>query len=319
MTTTRTRRITRHLAVIGVAGVAVLSLSGCLSMTANLEVASDATADGTFAIGVQKQAATMLGLTDLAAFEAGIKDPSMTEGSGDLLNTGDCVASETDAEFLYTCTFTDAAFTSGEENPWTITASDDVITFTLVNEASSGEGSELLSGGSLGQLTVDVTFPGEITSIVGEQVTKNSDTSATISAPMTDAVNVTITSKTSGGGGAISTVLIIVGIALLAIILIALVLFLVMRGRGKDTTVPAAAAAPVVDATVVEEAVVAESTDGTIVVEDTIVAEAPDGTAVVEDTIVAEAPDGTAVVEDTIVAEAAPAPAADEEPPPAQG
>jgi hypothetical protein len=40
---------------------------------------------------------------------------------------------------------------------------------------------------------------------------------------------------------------------------------------------------------------------------------------VVEDTIVAEAPDGTAVVEDTIVAEAAPAPAADEEPPPAQG
>lgn len=235
MKTISSRRLSRVLAAGAVGALAVLTLSGCLSMTANLSIDSDAQTSGTFAIGLQKQAASLLGMKDLDTFTSGITSPDVSEGSGDLLSTGDCVASETDAEFVYTCTLTDQDLTT-PDNPWTVTKSDDTITFHMVNQATSAEATdELLQGGALGDLTVNVTFPGEITSVTGDHVTKNSDTTITVAGSLSDAVDVTVTSKATGSGGGTSKVLLIIGIAVLALIVIALVVFLAVRRKGSTT------------------------------------------------------------------------------------
>ena len=299
MTITPTRRFVRGLAAAGAGALAILTLSGCLSMTANLAIDSDAMATGSFAIGVQKQAASLLGMTDIDAFTSGITNPETTGDTGDLLSTGDCAATETDAEFVYTCSFAATAFTS-DGTPWTITKSGDVITFRLVNQSTATDSSsELLQGGSLGDLTVNVTFPGEITSVTGDNVTKSSDTSITIASSMTDAVDVTVTSKATGAGASGSTVgkiLMIVGIVILVIIVIALIAFLVMRRKKVEPAALAAeGAVPVVVGAVVEETVVETIADGTEVVEDTVIAETADGTTVIEEAATADV-----VLEDTV-------------------
>lgn len=279
MRTIAPRRLNRRLALVTVGALAVVSLTGCLSMTADVNVNSDAKASGSLAIGLQKQAANMLGMTDLDSFSSGITSEG-SDSAGSVLTTGECTASETDTDFVYTCAFSEQAFTDPADGPWTITKSGEEITFALVNAGSEGltggeDAADLTGGASMGDLTVNVTFPGEITSVTGTMVEKTSDTTATIKGPMADVFEVTIVSKASGaGGGGIGTILLIVGLVLLAIIVIAVVVALLMRGRKPAPA--AAVVAPVVVAetvtepmAVVEEAVVAEP----VVVEETVVAE----------------------------------------------
>lgn len=239
MTHSPCRRTTRVLAVAAVGVVAVLALSGCLSMTANLSISSDAKTTGTFAIGLQKQAASMLGMKDLDTFTSGITNPDLSEGNGDLL-AGDCTASETDTEFVYTCTLSGDEPASAD-TPWTVTKSGDVITFRMVSTATDDSADDLLQGGTLGQLTAQVTFPGTITSVTGDKVTKDSGTSVTIKAAMSDPVDVTVTSEASATSSP-SRVILIVGVVLLAIIVIALIAFFVTRR--KDDTGSAVVEAP---------------------------------------------------------------------------
>jgi hypothetical protein len=236
----RAARLVRGLAICGTGVLAVLTLSGCLSLTANLAIDSDAKTTGAFAIGLQKQAASMLGIKNLGAFTSGINSPDATEGAGDLLSTSDCAASETDDEFVYTCTLTDADL-SADGNPWTVTKNGNTITFSMVNKgASDDSASDLLQGGSLGQLTVNVSFPGEVTSITGEHVTQDSDTSVSIAAPLSDSVDVTVTSKASGHGGySIALLLILVAAAAIAV-----GVFLVVHRRREQTPPPTDTPAP---------------------------------------------------------------------------
>ncbi len=243
---TTTRRRVRGLAFGAAGAVVVLALSGCLSMTANLTIDSEAQTTGTFAIGLQKQAAGLLGMKDLDTFSSGITSPDVSNGTGDLLTTSDCTPSETDTEFVYTCSLTDAELTS-TENPWTVTKDGDSITFHMVNQATADQtADELLQGGSLGALVVNVTFPGEITSVTGDFVTKNSDTSITVSAALSDQVDVTVVSKSSDSAGGIGTVLLIIAIAVIAIIIIALVAFLITRRKTDGTAaIGAADSAPI--------------------------------------------------------------------------
>ncbi len=235
MSTSGHRKLARAGVILIGGTVAVLTLSGCLSMTANLTIDSEAQTSGSFAIGLEKQAASMLGMTDLDTFASGIKSPDVSSGSGDLLSTGDCAASESDTEFIYTCTLSDADLAGGD-NPWTVTKNGDSITFHMVNTATqSDEGDDLLQGGSLGTLNVNVTFPGEITSMTGEFATKTSDTSVAISSSMSDSVDVTVISKSSGAtSGTLIKVLLIAGIAVLAIIVIVVIAYLVVRRRSDD-------------------------------------------------------------------------------------
>ena len=302
MASTRRRRITRAIALAATSGLAVLTLSGCLSLTANLTVDSDAKATGDLALGLQKQAAGMLGMSDLATFEEGLQSEELTGDGGGVFESGQCTASETDTEFLYTCTFTDTAFATSEDGPWTITKDGDVITFRLVNEGSGGTDDPAadMLGSSMGDMTVNVTFPGPIQSITGDGATKNSDTTATVKVPLSDPADITITSAASSGGG-IGTILLIVGLALLAIIVIGIIVALVLRGR-KSSASSAAIAAPMAGAGAAAGASAmamgaADAPTQTIALEaaETTVVETADGT-VVDETVVEET-----VVDETVV------------------
>jgi len=63
------RRTPRIIGLAGACALVVVTLTGCLKLDADLTVNADATATGTLAIEFQKEAASFLGISDLASFE----------------------------------------------------------------------------------------------------------------------------------------------------------------------------------------------------------------------------------------------------------
>ncbi len=101
--TTRPRKVSRILALAAACGLAVLTLSGCIKVNADLAIDSDATGSGTLSLELQKQAAILMGMTDLDAFESGLTSGDL--GGQGLGAFGTCETSETDEAFVYTCSF----------------------------------------------------------------------------------------------------------------------------------------------------------------------------------------------------------------------
>ena len=235
------RRVTRIAALAGACALAVAALSGCIKVQADVTVNADATASGTVGFAFQKQAATLMGISDLTTFQSQIKEGDLADSGLGTLDS--CEASETDVDFVYSCTFSDQAFTDAT-GIWSIAKQGDNVVFHMVNEGQTGtEGSDaaaLLGDASLGSIDVKVTFPGPITDITGTGATKTSDTTATITGTMMTPYDVTITSESSGGGSSIAQLLVILAaIAVVALIVIVIVVLLVRRRK------PPAADAPV--------------------------------------------------------------------------
>jgi len=286
-------RWTRALGLATGGVAALLLLTGCLSITSDMTINSDAKGTGTFALSLEKKAAQLMGITDLKSFASGIKQDS-TPGAGSIMSDAKCDPSETADSFVFTCTFTNAEFTKTDEL-WTVTKANNQIVFAMKNSPSSGADTsqltDLLGGGSLGDITVNLTFPGPIQSVTGAGVTKNSDTTATVKGSMTDSFDVTITSATSSGPKIGLIIAIVVGLLLLAAIVIGLVLFLVHRSNKRK----AIDGAPV-DAALADTAVpggLPVATAGAVAVQETVATEADaTPTAVVEtvEETVAETP-----------------------------
>lgn len=240
---TPSRSAGRIGALVGIAAVAVLTLTGCIKVDANVAIASDATASGTFGFELQKDAAGFLGISDLSSFEAAIDEGALTDGE-ELETFQDCVTSESDAGYVYTCSFANASFTNPDDL-WQISKDGSNIVFTMTNEGQSAEDAEmtgLLGDAGMGAINVTVEFPGPITSVEGKFAEKTSDTTAKISASMMDALKVTITSEESSGGG-FAVILVVAIAAGVVVLLIVAVILLVMRRRA-GTRSPEAAAEP---------------------------------------------------------------------------
>ena len=257
MRTADRRRYAKAVAIGALAASAMLALTGCLDVKSNLTVTSEGKASGDISLALQKQAASFMGITDKASFESGLTS-DMTGGS-DVFSAGQCVTSETDAAYVYTCSFNDTAFTASDD-PWTIALKDDTIVFHLKsdasNQASAAGSTDLLGGASLGSMTVNVTFPGAIISTTGTGVKQTGDNAATVSGPLTDAFDVTITSETGSGGGIAALIAVLVGVAILVLVVIVAVLLIARRRRPDALASESAFAAP---APGIEEAVAAEA------------------------------------------------------------
>ena len=313
----RTKRIA---GLVGACALAIVGLSGCIKVDADITVNSDATGTGTFAFELQKEAAGFLGISDVEAFEAQMTTGDLAGDSGLGIFDG-CETSESDTGFVYSCSFTDTAFTDPDEGPWTIVKDGDSVVFTMKSEgqadAAATDGADLLGDASMGTITVDVTFPGAITSITGEGAEQTSDTTATVSGSLTENISATITSETGGGGLSLSVLLVLLVLAAVLILIIVVVVVLISRrGKGAPTqtpdvdaaaataAAPAAAAAVVVEETVtetvVEETITETVTDAAPVVEETITETVTDAAPVVEETITETVTDAAPVVEETI-------------------
>ena len=284
MTSRRSRRNIRALGAVAIGAVTVLTLSGCLSVTADVAIDSNANTSGTVAIGLQKSTMEMLGVTfdDFAKdFADKLKDPSATSGDMDGLDPASCTPSQTASEFVMTCDITGGKDAMGED--FTVTKDGDSITLHMTKEglgdlagsdapdledlfgdsgplSGLGGGDDPTSG--LGDLlggaerfmsgatyTVNVQFPGDITSITGEGVKQTSDTSVTISTALTDSLDVTVTSNATPGSRVdvrtVVVILLIVAVAVLLLAVVALVVVLVwLLTRRKGATTAAVIAPP---------------------------------------------------------------------------
>jgi len=265
------RRTTRIAGLIGACTLAIVALSGCIKVDADVTVSAEATGTGTFAFELQKEAAGFLGISDLETFRSELIDGELSADSG--LGVFDqCETSESDTGFVYTCSFTDATFTDPDEGPWTIAKDGDSIVFTMASDAQGDAaatgGDDLLGDASLGSINVDVTFPGAITSITGEGGTKTSDTTATVSGSLTDTINVTITSEAGSSGLTVSALLVVLlAVAVVALIVIVAIVLL-MRRRGSTDSAEEAAVAEAEAAA--ETAVVVETVDSPTEVVETV-------------------------------------------------
>lgn len=311
MKASTTRRPARVLALTAACGLAILSLSGCIKVNADLTIDPEAQGSGTFAFELQKQAAGFLGISDLDGFSSQLTSGDLSQEGFSALGT--CDASETADAFVYTCAFTSTSFTE-EGGMWTIEKKDDSIVFHMVNEGTGdtqgSDASALLGDASMGDITVNVTFPGPIKEITGDGATKTSDTQATISATMTDTLDVTITSGIESGSPISGILVVLVGLAVVALIVIVLIVLLMRRKRPDAVADESAFAAPVAGAAaaaadpatevVADEAVVAEG----VVVEDVVVETiVMDDAGVVEETTVIEEAVVAPVVDEAVVDE----------------
>lgn len=255
MSARRTR--TRIAALSATAVGAMLVLTGCLDVKADLEISPEATANGTISLALQKQAASFMGVSSVSDFEAALNQGDIA-GSTGFVDGGSCQASESDAAFVYSCTFTDTAFTTAGEL-WTITKQDDSIVFALVSagqDTGSGLEADMLAGASLGSITVDVAFPGTIITTTGTGVKQTSDTTATIEGDLTEELSVTITSETGGGMNIAALLVVIVLLAIVALIVVVLIVMIARRRRPDALEGESAFAAP---APGIEDAVAAEA------------------------------------------------------------
>lgn len=241
------RRAPRAAALLGAVAVAIVSLSGCIKVDAEVGIGADATASGTFAFELQKDAASFLGITDLATFESEITEGALTEGD-ELDAFTECTTSESDTGYVYSCTYANTTFTEAD-GLWRITKEGDEIVFTMASPGAGAEAAgaeELLGGASMGSINVDVEFPGPITTVEGDFVEQTSDNAATVSASMMDEIAVTIRSE-AGSGPSLSVILVLViAVAIIVLLVIAVILLVKRRRAGTAPAVSAAAVATAV-------------------------------------------------------------------------
>lgn len=234
----------RVAALAGIAALSVISLSGCIKVDANVAINSDATASGTFAFELQKDAASFLGISDLASFEQQIDEGALTEGQ-ELDSFQECVTGESATGYTYTCTFANTAFTE-PDGLWRIAKEGSIIVFTMASEGAGEDGAEaasMLGDAGMGSIDVTVEFPGTITSVQGDLVEKTSDTSARVKASMMDTIDVTIRSEDGAAQGGVAGIIVVAIAAGVVVLLIVAVILLIMRRRA-GTRAPELPAAP---------------------------------------------------------------------------
>lgn len=268
----------RSLSLAAAGALAALSLSGCIKVTGDVTIDSQALATGTIGFELQKQAAGLMGITDLDSFKVQLTEGDLADQSSGLFANGTCTASETDVNYIYTCSYSGATFDKPDD-PWTITKTGDTIVFHMAEEGSgttdgaaspdASAAPDLLGGASLGEIVVSVTFPGPIQTVTGKGAEKTSDTTAKVTSSLTDKFDVTIVSGVGGGG---LPILLIAGLAILALIIIGVIVMLVTRRKPAPELISEAAgvSAMGVGAVVVAEGMVVEET---VIADETVVEE----------------------------------------------
>jgi len=214
--------------------VSVLALSGCIKVDADVAIASDATGTGTFAFELQNEAASFLGITDLEAFRTQLESGELSQEGG-LTAFEDCVTSETETGFAYTCTFANMAFTNADDL-WSIAHEDTSIVFEMRNATGEdGADSSLLGDTSMGSLTVNILFPGTITSIEGAGVEKTSDTTATYRGNLMESFAVTIRSEDGNSSTPWAVIaVVLVTLAIVVLLVIVVIVLITRRRRGAS-------------------------------------------------------------------------------------
>jgi hypothetical protein len=209
---------------------ALLTLSGCFSMTGDLTVNSDAKVSGTMKVAMNKELASAAGISSLDAFKAGV-----TSDSGSLPK-GSAKFSETSTDYVVDVKIDNA--TMNDAQGFIVTKVGQDVVFKMVNEKKSADTPDL------GQINLTIHLPGAIKSISGKGLTKVDDTTAKISAPGTTGETFVVTSLATSPTNS-TGVYAAIGVGV--VIVVAIVgLLLVLRSRkvrGESGSTPPTAEA----------------------------------------------------------------------------
>ena len=186
---------TRQLGLSGAMIATLLMLTGCIDVSGDVTVNPDASASGTITMSMDRESASLFGIESADTLTEILTGGEVVEEG--LIPSENCTPSETADAFSLTCTFDNTVFDQPGEL-WQITQTDQGIEMRILNLAVNDIGM-LPADIPVGELEVTARFPGPITSIEGDFVTQIDDTTAVVSASLSDFVNVTITSESSRG------------------------------------------------------------------------------------------------------------------------
>lgn len=186
---------TRNAGLVIGSTAALFALTGCIDVSGDVTVNPDASASGTITMSMERESASLFGIESADTLTEVLTGGEIVEEG--LIPSENCTASETADFYSISCTFENTVFDEPGEL-WQISQTDQGIEMRILNLAVNDIGM-LPADIPVGELEVTARFPGPITSIEGDFVTQVDDTTAVVSASLSDFVNVTITSEKSRG------------------------------------------------------------------------------------------------------------------------
>lgn len=269
-------RVRRSTFVAALAAFALVTLSGCMSITYSLNVNPDSTLSGKIQLTVTKQAASILGIESADDLNSKLQDGDLTDQPG-AKNLKSCVSSEDAENLILNCEIANASASEVNEG-WTLTTNGDTATFHAVADAASNSDSVSLPGISQGSYEFTLTFPGEISSVTGAGAVKTGPNTVTSKGTLEEPLNITVVGSLNSGGSSMVWIYVLLGVLALAAIA---VLGLVLR-NGSRTSKPGEQ--PAIDGTVEASAIAASTQSPAIEA-------SPDASAQTPQTPVSESPD----------------------------
>jgi hypothetical protein len=253
----RSPRFRRTAALVGIAVVAVLSLSGCVKLDMNLTVQSDDKVDGTVVFAIDKSLLTMSGKTPEEAFQSGVTAapfPTSATGGGSVTTT----PYDKDGKYGETYTFTGMPLSSfnGTDKDGKANDSLKIVheggffiasgVLDMGKSTTSSSGSSDSSASPLPlpssllasvEVTIALTFPGEVVEHTGTL----DGTTVTWTPTGGEKLVISAKAKDSGATTAASVVTKVLPWAVAALVLLGLaaLLMVVLRRSGSHAGSPA--------------------------------------------------------------------------------
>lgn len=216
-------RIKHAVMAAGIAAVTLLT-SGCMSMTADITLDSQAKGSGSMVVSVNKQLASMAGISSADAFKA-----IVTESGTDTPANARIDASESETDYIATISFADTVLDDKDFGARVLENGN--ISFTFANEGSESAGEdELFADMDLGNATLTVNFPGDVIEFSGEGATKVDADTVKWSFPLTKSTTATATSLVAAS----TTPFLPLGLGLVAVAVAGVALF-AKRRHGAQT------------------------------------------------------------------------------------
>lgn len=228
-------KVKHALAAAGIAAVTFLT-SGCMSVTGDITLDDKAHATGNMEVTLNKQVASMAGISSAEAMKKQIMDGE------DIPADANIAVTETDTDYVMTYEFENEVM--DEEGLTAKVVDDGNVQFTYVNDGMSKDDAELFADMEIGNVSLTVNFPGEVLEYTGAGATKVDEDTVKWSFPATKATTATATSKVAPAAGSLPLG-VITGVGVLAGAATLLVI-----GRRKARKQRAAAVGQAAEATV---------------------------------------------------------------------
>ncbi|MFZ4485917.1 MAG: LppM family (lipo)protein [Candidatus Nanopelagicales bacterium] len=224
----RAQVIRRSGGMLAVAVLAVAVLSSCMNITYSLVANPDATVSGTLQLQVAKEAASMLGIATAEDLATQLKSGELTD-AGDSKVLDNCVSGSDETYIVLNCGVTNAPLTDIDDG-WSLVREGDTLVMQVrTDSGATGEEPTV----DLGEVTITVTFPGDVISVEGNGVTKTAPDTIVAKGSIDETLDFTVTASAlgAGAGGMVPIWILLIGFI---VVIGALALLLFLRRRSAS-------------------------------------------------------------------------------------